>query len=107
MMKPITLRAILLFLCFAGFILANGQDNSKPPVSKPYKVMTSGKQITIKAISNLRSIMVWTSNGHRLIEQKIKDENSYTFTVTIKENIFFVMIEMADGKRFTEKIGVR
>lgn len=51
--------------------------------------------------------MVWTSNGHRFVEEKDLTTNSYTFTVPTKEKIFYMMIETAEGKRFTEKMGVK
>ena len=75
--------------------------------TKPFKVLTNGKQITIQSKQNLRSIMVWTASGHRFIEEKELTTNSYTFTVPSKEKIFYMMIETAEGKRFTEKMGVK
>ena len=114
MRNPLLLKAILvsgLFL-FAG--ITQGQVKESPkPVSKtsgsvkPFKVLTNGKQITIQAKQNLKSIMVWTANGHRFIEQKDLSTNSYTFTVPSKENVFYIMIETVEGKRFTEKMGVK
>ena len=113
-MKPISLKAIFFLLFSFCVILTSGQDNAKgnegftkSPITKPYKVLTNGKQITIQSIQILRSVMVWTSGGHRVAEEKFKNETSYTFTVSIKEKIFYVMIELSDGKRFTEKIGVK
>ena len=47
------------------------------------------------------------ASGHRFIEEKQLASNSYTFTVPSKEKIFYMMIETADGKRFTEKMGVK
>ncbi len=51
--------------------------------------------------------MVWTASGHRFVEEKELKTNSYSFTVPSKEKIFFMMIETAEGKRFTEKMGVK
>ncbi|GJQ33911.1 MAG: hypothetical protein HBSAPP04_27500 [Ignavibacteriaceae bacterium] len=80
-------------------------------VNKPFKVLTSGKQITIKstdAENNLRQILVWTSTGHRIVEQHEMDAPSFDFSVSgINERVFFLMVEFKNGKRFSEKIGVR
>lgn len=51
--------------------------------------------------------MVWTASGHRIVEEKGLQTNSYTFTIPAKEKVFFIVIETADGKRFTEKMGVK
>jgi hypothetical protein len=51
--------------------------------------------------------MVWTSSGHRFVEEKQLTSNSYSFTVPTKENIFYIMLETAEGKRFTERMGVK
>ncbi|MCC7400586.1 MAG: hypothetical protein IT214_03785 [Chitinophagaceae bacterium] len=80
-------------------------------VNKPFKVLTSGKQITIKSTdneNNLRQILVWTSTGHRIVEQHEMDVPSFDFSVSgINERVFFLMVEFKNGKRFSEKIGVR
>ena len=73
---------------------------------KPYKVLTAGKQVTIKSTSTIKSIMVWTSSGHRIVEQKSINANNFTFRISVNEKIFFIMLRMEDGKHFTEKIGV-
>ena len=51
--------------------------------------------------------MVWTATGHRIVEQHELEINFYSFTVPVNEKIFFLMVEMQDGKRFTEKFGVQ
>jgi hypothetical protein len=75
--------------------------------SDPFRILTSGKQITIKSNRNIKSIMVWTASGHRIIEQKDVNASTYNFRVSIDEKIFFVMLQLVDGKIYTEKIGVR
>ena len=114
MRNPLFLKAILvsgLFL-FTGITQAQVKGSTKPISKtsgsvKPFKVLTNGKQITIQAKQNLKSIMVWTASGHRFVEEKGLTTNSYTFTVPSKENVFYMMIETAEGKRFTEKMGVK
>lgn len=73
---------------------------------KPYKILTSGKQVTVKCTGNIKTIMVWTASGHRIVEQKAVGATSYSFRVTVKEKIFFIMLRMENGSHFTEKIGV-
>ena len=113
MVKPFILKAILVFTLFGVTFIINGQGNSikTPEVisasAKPFKVLTNGKQITIQAKQNLKSIMVWTASGHRIVEEKEIKATNYSFTVPAKEKYVFMMAEMADGKRFTEKIGVK
>jgi hypothetical protein len=74
--------------------------------NKPYKILTSGKQITVKSTKNIKNIMVWTASGHRIVEQKAVNASSYTFNINVSEKIFFVMIEYEGSKPYTEKIGI-
>lgn len=112
MMKPFIRKAILVFALFFATYIINGQGNSVPGTevstsAKPFKVMTNGKQITIQSKQNLKSIMVWTSSGHRIVEEKDLKTNSYSFAVPAKEKVVFIRLETAEGKRFTEKMGVK
>ena len=114
MMKPFILKAILVFALFGATYIINAQGNSSKgsevtttASAKPYKVLTNGKQITIQSKQNLKSLMVWSSSGHRIVEEKELKTTSYSFTVPLKEKICFISIETIEGKRFTEKIGVK
>ncbi len=73
---------------------------------KPYRVLTSGKQVTIKGTKNIKNVMVWTSGGNRIIEEKNINASSYIFRITVNEKLFFMMVQMADGKSYSGKIGV-
>ena len=75
--------------------------------SKPYKLLSSGKQITIKSTKNIQHIMLWTSSGHRVVEQREINATSFSFVIPVNEKLFFLMIGLVDGKIFTEKIGVQ
>lgn len=75
--------------------------------ARPYKILTSGKQITVKSTKNIKNLMVWTASGHRIVEQKEINNSSYSFNINVNEKIFFLMIEFEGLKPFTEKIGVR
>jgi hypothetical protein len=114
MMKPLTRKIILVsaFLNASVFLLAQPDAKPKPgsttaTKAKPFKVQTNGRQITIQSKENIKSMMVWTASGHRIVEEKTLNTNSYSFSVPAKEKICFIVIEAADGKRYTEKIGVQ
>ena len=114
MMKPFIRKAIVVFTLSAAsnFIYAQGASvplarEISSPAAKPFKVLTNGKQITIQSKQNLKSLMVWTASGHRIVEEKNLKTNSYSFTAPAKEKVFYMAIETAEGKRFTEKMGVK
>ena len=114
MMKPFIRKAILVFVLFSATYIINAQAKQSPiseittvPSAKPFKVLTNGKQITIQSKQNLRSLMVWTASGHRIVEEKELTTTSYSFTLPAREKVFFIVIETAEGKRFTEKMGVK
>ena len=114
MMKPIIRKAILVFALFTVSYLIQGQGTSVPDPgeirstsAKPFKVLTNGKQITIQSKQNLKSLLVWTASGHRIVEERDLKTNSYSFTAPAKEKVFYMVIETADGKRFTQKMGVK
>jgi hypothetical protein len=74
--------------------------------TKPYKVLTSGRQLTIKSSKIINHVMVWTTNGNRVVEQKGINGSSFTIDIPVSRNTFYLMIGLANGKIYTEKIGV-
>lgn len=52
-------------------------------------------------------VMVWTASGHRIVEAKEIKTSVYSFTITVKEKIFFMMIETTDRKIYSEKIAIQ
>jgi hypothetical protein len=96
--------SILIVTCISLITYAQPSGS----VKKPYKIHTNGKQITVKSTKNIKSVMVWTSSGHRIVEQKEINNTSFTFdTATAKDKVFFLMIQYEGFKPYTEKIGVR
>ena len=92
------------------FFCSRAQPESNPPLKKenrPYKVLSSGKEITIKSSENILHVMLWTTNGHRVVEQREINAVTYTFTIPLNEKIFFLMVGLEGGKIYTEKIGLR
>ena len=85
----------------------NSFDRSFKKEAKPFKILTSGKQITIKSTKDIKTIMVWTASGHRIVEQTKINAASYSFNVSgSRERIFFVMVQYEGQKPVTEKFGV-
>jgi hypothetical protein len=82
-------------------------SNEIEKTSRPYRILTNGKTITIRSTKNIKSLMVWTSAGNRIIEEKNLNASNYNFRVTVNEKLFFVMVQLADGKTFSEKIGIQ
>lgn len=101
------LLCISLFLVL-GFI-STAQPSVKEPArqAKPYKLLSSGKQITIRSTKNIKHIMVWTTGGNRVVEQKEINSNNFVLDITAPQKTFFLMIALNDGKIYTEKIGLR
>ena len=108
-------RAVLFVLLFSLTYITFSQGNTDPnkPIpqnekkAKPYKILTSGKQVTIQSKLDLKSVMAWTANGNRFVEQKDINSQTFKFNVVGNVKIFFLLFEMADGKRYTEKLGVQ
>ncbi len=76
--------------------------NAKPP----YQIYTNGRQITIKCTTNLKQLMVWSASGHRVVEQKDIDKDSYVFRLEVNEKVFFLRLQLANGKVYTQKFGI-
>ncbi len=109
------IRILLTFLLISslslpGFCQKNNvkpaSENSVSRSKRPFKILTSGRSITIKSTSNLKNIMIWTSQGNRVVEQKDIRQPQFTYNATIRENIFFILVEMESGERFTERVGI-
>lgn len=109
-MKAILLKTCLVFLLWGKTALLLGQSRwdteQKPPLVKPFKILSNGRQITIDSKQPLKSIVGWTAGGHRFVEEKNMKTLSFTFFLPPKEKFFFVMIITTSGKQFTEKIGI-
>lgn len=114
-MQGSIIRKVLIvpaIACLSFFSVAQpseipAADNRIEKTSKPYRILTSGKQVTIKCVKNIKSLMVWTSGGHRIVEEKNLNTSSYNFRIQVNEKIFFVMVQLADGRTYSEKIGVQ
>ncbi len=97
-------RLAAVIILSLSFLALSAQSKKE---SKPYKVLNSGKQITIKSSKNIQHVMLWTSSGHRVVEQREINAGSFTFIIPINEKIFFLMVGLQGGKIYTEKIGIQ
>lgn len=109
MMRPATRRfmVIVTSLLFTLASLAQPANDSFKETGKPYRILTSGKQVTVKSSKLMKNIMVWTASGHRIVEQREVNASTFNFNTPAKEKICFIMIQYDGMKPFTEKIGVR
>lgn len=117
-MTKTNFRKIVAIAALLLVIISSDAQNSAPSAEKvasltkeinPFKILTSGKRITVQSTqsnNNIKRLLVWTSSGHRIVEQENLDVSSYVFTITVREKIFFLMLEMKNGKRYTEKFGI-
>ena len=115
MLKTLSCKVLCaaFILCTATLTSAqsDGSPESKTGIAeriapKPYKVLTAGKRITVQSKTEINKIMVWSSSGHRFVEEGNVKASSYSFTVSTGEKFFYIMLELKDGKRYTEKVGI-
>ena len=74
---------------------------------RPYKLLNSGRQITIRSTKNLKHVLLWTTGGNRIVEHKEINHNNLVVDIPLNQKTFFLMIALNDGKVYTEKIGIR
>jgi len=97
---------LAILLCLSVLFIAGEAQPVKKEV-KPYKVLSSGRQITIKSTKSIQSVMLWTTGGDRVIEQRDINSPSVTIELPISRRAFFLMVSLTNGKVYTEKIGVQ
>ena len=102
-MKSVS-RLVAVILFTVSFLSIKAQSTKKE--TKPYRVITSGRQLTIKSSKKINNIMVWTTDGNRVVEQKNINNNSFTIDIPVYRKAFYLMIGLTNGKIYTEKIGI-
>ena len=109
MLKFITrpLAIVIFFLLSINAWSQNSKDSSFARESNPYKILSSGRQITVRSSQGIKNIMLWTSDGNRLVEQRSIDASVYSFTIPVTGKFFFLMVGLSNGKIYTDKIGVQ
>jgi hypothetical protein len=103
MMKAIIRILAVSLSCFL-FLAGQAQTALKEP--KPYKVLNSGKQLSIKSSKPIHTIMIWTTDGNRIVEQRNLNNNSITIDIPVYRKAFYLMIGLSNGKIYTEKLGI-
>ena len=101
------IRTLTIFLATLFTLVITHAQPAAKAENKPYRVVASGKQVTIKSTKDIRSVMVWTAGGHRILEQKDINATSFTFSIGISGKVFFLLVELKGNERYTEKIGLR
>lgn len=81
-------------------------SKAQPLNNKPYRILTSGKEVTIKSTRTIKEVMVWTSTGYRIVENRNVNASTFTFLVKTNTRIVYVMIHYEGGKPYTEKLGI-
>ena len=110
MMATSVRRLMAVSILSVSLSVSKAQPAAEQPIKKetlPYQVLTSGKQIIIKSNRNIQHIMLWTTRGHRVVEQRDINAATYTITIPVDEKIFFLMLGLEGGKIYTEKIGMQ
>jgi len=97
----------LTALLILSVMFFNSEAQPVKKEAKPYKVLTAGRHLTIKSNKAISHVMLWTTGGDRVIEQKDINSNTYTVDIPISRKAFFLMVGMANGKVYTEKIGIQ
>ena len=108
--RSLTAISLFTFISIAAFSqepVAKNKTVVEKKEVKPFKILTNGKRITVQSNQDIQTILVWTGSGNRIVEQQELNTNSYSFTPVSSDKIYFVMVQMKDGKVFTEKIGTR
>lgn len=94
------LLIILLAINAPAPALTQGVNN------KPYRIQTSGREVTIKSSRLIKEVLVWTSTGHRIVENRNINASTYSFQVNTNTRVVYVMIHYEGRKPYTEKIGI-
>ena len=102
-------RLLAVTFLSASVFVSQGQPVQTPAQkeTKPYKVLTAGKQLTIKSSKDIKHVMLWTTGGNRVIEQREINNSSFVINIPVSQKTFFLMVGLSDGKIYTEKIGLR
>src|SRR4051812_17634296 len=94
-------------ICLVIFCLPAFSQHKPDSTAKVYRIITSGKQLTVKSKQPIKNVMVWTTAGDRVVEQRGIHNNSCTVEVPTTQKNFFLMVGMEDGQVYTEKLGLR
>lgn len=106
------IATIAILTCVVSFSMAQdpgpkSKSSQTKSESKPFRVLTNGRRITIQSNQDINRILAWTTTGHRIVEQTSFDSPAYSFTIPNTEKYVFVLVQLKNGKYYTEKIGAQ
>jgi hypothetical protein len=99
--------AFLFLTTQAQPVSTNNGRREIDKTAKPYRILATGKQITIRSSQSIRSVLVWSSDGNRVLEQRDINTSTYSFKLSLGERVYFMMVELVGGKRYSEKLAVQ
>ena len=108
-----SMTVAIMCLAISNFSFAQAASVKEPSIAtektekRPFKIFTNGKKISIQSSKTIKTILVWTSSGNRIIEQQELNVSNYSFETPAKEKIFFLRLELDNGKVYTEKVGIQ
>jgi hypothetical protein len=97
----------LLAIASLSVLFISGQAQTASKETRPYKVLTTGRQLSIKSTKTIQHVMLWTTDGDRVVEQKDINKNLFIIDIPINRKAFFLMVGLSDGKVYTQKIGIQ
>jgi hypothetical protein len=100
-------RRLLPLLLLFAFISTTAQPVYNNADPKPYKISSNGRQMTLKSSRPIKTVMMWTSDGNRIVEHHDINNSSFSFTVPSNNKLLFLMVALDGGKVYTEKIGIK
>lgn len=103
-MKQSVTRLMALIILSLSVQLLSAQPPKKE--TRPYKLLSSGRQLTIRSTKPIRNLMVWTLDGHRVVEHRGMNDTQVKLEIPVQRNACYLMIELAGGKVYTERIGL-
>lgn len=101
----IIISSILIGNASAGLHAQPIAENRVPVAVKPYKVLTTGNQVTLKCTKDIKTVMAWTTGGTRILEKTIL-ASQFSFRVPVSNKLVFLRIELVNGQTYSEKIGL-
>lgn len=117
-MRPIQRLGVAIFMLFvtlSGAVFpvyaqpiagnTSKPDSGRPEAARPYRVLTTGNQVTIRCTKDIKTIMAWTTTGSRILEKTVQAQ-LFSFRIPTQHKMVFLRIELADGKTYSEKIGI-
>ncbi len=97
-------RLCAVLIISLTFLAADAQPTVENP---PYKVITSGKKITIKSSKAIQHVMIWTTDGNRVAEHKEINSTSFSLYLPVSQKNVFLMVGLNNGKVYTEKLAIQ